>query len=406
MPPSRKAIRLFGAPLQAELIDRPNRYRVRARLNGRVVHAFMPNPGRMGELLLPGARLFLTEAPPRPAGAPRRKTKYNAVAVMRSGHPRLLDTHANNTVAEQLIRRRAIPAFREARVVAREVTRGRSRFDLMLKDGRGEYLVEVKSCNLVERGVALFPDAPTTRGKRHVEELAAIAAGGGVENRAAVLFLVHDPETRYLLPHIHADLDFSTTLCDVERRFPGAAAGEHDQFRLVAAAVTMNDDLSIEPEVREVPIPLHQLEGELADCGSYLILMRLPRLRRLVIGALGAILFPPGWYIYVGSARRGLYQRVARHRRRRKRLRRHIDYLRESAGFEDSFEIRSSRWDECRLAEEVRRQANSEIKRFGSSDCSCASHLFHFDDDPRRTRAFHDLLAMFRHAIGEPLPRS
>ncbi len=404
MPTSRKPIRLFHEPLRAPLIDRPNRYRVRVRLAGKVVHAFLPNPGRMGELLLPGADLFLIPAPPRSPGALPRKTKFNAVAVMRGGRPRLLDTHINNTIAEELIRRRAIPAFRDSHVIAREVTRGKSRFDLMLGDSRGEYLVEVKSCNLIEREVALFPDAPTTRGRRHVEELAAIAEGECDHNRAAVLFLIHGPETSLFLPHIHTDLDFSVTLCEVERRFPGAANGEHRKFRFVAAALTMNDDLSIEPEVKEIPIPLHRLDGELSDSGSYLILMHLPRRRRLAVGALGSILFRPGWYMYVGSARRGLSKRVARHRRKRKRMHWHIDYFRAAAHFEEAFPIRSSRRDECRLAEEVRRLAARPIDSFGSSDCSCSAHLFHFDDDPRQTRAFHDLLALFRHSIGEPLP--
>ncbi len=327
----------------------------------------------MGELLLPGVEIFIIPAPPRPVSAPARKTRFTAVAVAREGTVRLLDTHTNNRIAEALIDRGAIDSLRGSRIVRSEVTVGRSRFDFLLADRLGEFFCEVKSCNLIERRIALFPDAPTARGRRHVEELAKIAEHGG---RAALLFVVHDPHAERLLPDIHTDLDFAAALVDVEKRFPGAAAGTNERFRFLAAAITMNRDLSVTPSAKPVPIPL------------------------------GALVFPAGWYLYAGSAERGLSKRIARHKRLRKKMHWHIDYLRRKAEMIESFPIRSSRRDECLLAGAVGELAEEAVDRFGSSDCPCASHLFRFGVDPRGTRSFHDLIARFRHSIGEasPLP--
>ena len=382
VPPAEKAV----------FIDRPNRFLVRARLGNATVRASMPNPGRMGELLLPGVEVYLSDIGRRGG----RKTRYQAMAVRRGDSIRLLDTHRNNAVAEELIRRGAIPSLRDARVVRREVKHGRSRFDLLLDIDGDSMFLEVKSCSLIERGVALFPDAPTERGRRHVEELARITGEGG---RAGVLFVVHDFEAIAFLPHIHTDLPFARTLFETARRFPGAAACGNGRFRMIAAAIRMNEDLSVDGRVRELPIPMERLEGELEDRGSYLVFLRLPRKRRIEVGALGDVLFPVGFYAYAGSAEKNLQARIERHRRRRKRFHWHIDYLRDAAEWEEAFPFRSSKREECDVAGAVSKIADSEVARFGSSDCACRSHLFYFKKDPRATRRFQDLLAHFRNRV-------
>ncbi len=397
-------IRLLPEPIQATFVDRPNRYRLRARLSdNRIVHAFLPNPGRMAELLLPGTPISLIPAPDQPRGAPPRKTRFNAVAVKRGDSTRLLDTHLSNGITRELIERRSISALRDWKVIRQEVRVGRSRFDFELerrspvgKASHRTMLLEVKTCNLVENGVALFPDAPTNRGRRHLEELAELADGG---RPTGVLFLIQDPGATVFLPHWHTDPAFARSLFRIAARFPGATTGRHPHLLLTAAAIRTYPDLTVNPEVREVPILVDRLGRELADQGAYLILLRLARTRRLTVGALGSLLFPAGWYMYAGSAEVGLTARIERHRRTRKKLHWHIDYLRAAARFEEAFPVRSSRKDECDLAAALSDIEGSPVDRFGSSDCSCLTHLYCFDADPRVGRPFQDLIARFRHRV-------
>ena len=120
------------------------------------------------------------------------------------------------------------------------------------------------------------------------------------------------------------------------------------------------------------------------DSGVYLFALELGGSRSITIGALGRIRFEKGWYLYVGSARRGLSSRLARHERTGpgKPLKWHIDFLRAHARTVRSFPVPTRRDLECRLAREVRKLSTGMVPRFGSSDCSCPSHLFRLAGDP------------------------
>ncbi len=111
--------------------------------------------------------------------------------------------------------------------------------------------------------------------------------------------------------------------------------------------------------------------------GAYVLLIRLERRVHIQVGRLGRFVFEAGTYAYVGSAMNGLYARVARHRRREKKLRWHIDYLLEHGKVIDVFEFESIERQECQINERVRADWNSSfpVPRFGSSDCRCMSHL-------------------------------
>ena len=127
------------------------------------------------------------------------------------------------------------------------------------------------------------------------------------------------------------------------------------------------------------------------DGGAYLLVLHLARRRRRRIGSLGMLDFPGGYYVYVGSARRGLGARIARHERLRKKMRWHIDYLRPAADSLVSIPVRTRRDRECAIARKVRAIADDVTPRFGSSDCSCGSHLFYFSLDPLRREDFRTI---------------
>jgi sugar fermentation stimulation protein A len=151
----------------------------------------------------------------------------------------------------------------------------------------------------------------------------------------------------------------------------------------------------------DVPVDLPAADAVLQDSGAYLLIMKLPQECRLQAGSLGRIRLQPGWHIYVGSGKRNLGARIARHHRRRKKLHWHIDYLLARVNPADvtSLPIRSRHDLECELAKDVAAVAAGSTPGFGCSDCSCTSHLFRFVGNPLTDRRFLDLLLHYRHTV-------
>lgn len=367
----------FREPSKARFLSRPNRFLARCRLGRRTVQAFLPNPGRLRELLLPDAVLFLEHTP-----GTERATQYTVAAVERDGAPVMLHTHVNNAVALRLLREGRVPGLEEAEVVRAEVPFGRSRFDFLLRRNGRELFLEVKSCTLFGRRVAAFPDAVTTRGRRHLEELAALRSS---RRSGAVLFLVHTPRVSAFMPEYHTDPEFARTLLAVRSK-----------VEVIPLAVEWSRSLRLQGAVRRLPVPWKTVERENGDRGCYLLVLRLARGTRIEVGSLGRRVFPAGYYLYVGSARKGLAARTARHRRLRKKKFWHIDFLRQACTFEEVLPIRTRDDLECRLARATRKIADGEVPGFGASDCGCASHLFHMKTDPMDRPSFHGILQYFR----------
>jgi sugar fermentation stimulation protein A len=372
-----------GAPfftdiLHAAFVGRPNRFVIECGLKGRTVRAYLPNPGRLWELLLPGRTVYLT----RLRYSPERKLRYLCVAVEREGIPILLHTHVNNEVARTLIERDAVPGLEGAVVIRPEAQVGNSRFDFLLSRDGEEMLLEVKSCTLVGRRIAMFPDAVTERGTKHLRELAALSEKG---RRAAVLFVVHWPKAEYFLPEHHTDLEFSRTLLAVK-----------DRVMVRALSIGWERDLSLGPSVRSLAIPWNLIERESHDRGSYVVILRLRRDRVIEAGSLGKRKFRKGYYLYAGSAKANLTKRIERHRRLTKNLFWHIDCLRQHADWCVGLPVRTADDLECRIAQALARISDWTVPGFGCSDCSCESHLFGMDGDPIRKPEFIDLLMHFR----------
>jgi sugar fermentation stimulation protein A len=327
--------------------------------------------------------LYLTcEDEPASTPSSNRKTKYTVLAVERDGRPVFLHTHLTNTVARFLIERKLIPELAGVEVVRAEYPVGNSRFDFLLRDGRRQIYLEVKSCTLYGNGVAMFPDAVTERGQRHLVELASLRSRG---IRPCVLFLVHTPEVQWFMPDYHTDLNFSRTLLDVRNK-----------VEIHPVAVQWNSDLSLGPRVKRIEIPWRYLRREVEDRGSYLLLLRLDKGRRVRIGGLGTFSFRRGYYVYVGSAMRNLRARLARHSRRRKTLHWHIDYLRQVTSGPVTLPIRSSLRQECEVAQAFAEILEPGPTGFGSSDCKCATHLFRRETNPLELPSFHTVLQQFR----------
>ena len=370
-------MKLFGPTEKAIFLRRPNRFVLICNLNGKVIKAFLPNPGRLWELLLPRAVLYLEKS-----SQPDRKLSYTVVAVEREGHPVMAHTHRTNDLVEHLLRKGMLPTLEGAEIVRREIQHGNSRFDFLLKRGKEEIYLEVKSCTLFGGHVAMFPDAVTARGKKHVEELAELRRRG---ISAAVVFLICWPKAEFFLPDYHTDLEFSRTLWAARKK-----------MSILLVSLEVSPDFSVTSNVKLLEIPWAILEKEGEDRGSYILILRLPVKKEIEVGKLGKIRFKKGYYLYAGSARKNLTRRLERHRRERKKLFWHIDYLRAHADFHLALPIRASDPLECELADALKKISDWQVPNFGSSDCSCKSHLFGMGEDPIRTRDFISLLQYFR----------
>jgi sugar fermentation stimulation protein A len=358
--------------------SRPNRFVVRCTVGEKLVRAYLPNPGRLHELFLPKARLFLVPQEVRPG----RKIPYLVVAVERDSRPIMLHTHANNRVAKHLIEESGIPGLEHAVVLKQEHTIGHSRFDFLIRHRSRDMVLEVKSCTLFGNRIAMFPDAVTARGKRHLLELAGLAGSGMA---TAVLFIVHSPDPRYFMPDYHTDLEFSRTLLAVK-----------DRVMIRAMGIEWKRDLSLGSSVRELRIPWETIEREAQDRGSFIVVLHLARDRRIRTGELGPISYPKGFYCYVGSAPDNLSRRVAQHQRKRKRPIKDIDHLREQAVVTAVLPVRASADLTCSIADALRTIADFSIPSFGSAACGCNSHLFSMAEDPLHSPLFIKTLLYFR----------
>ncbi len=118
--------------------------------------------------------------------------------------------------------------------------------------------------------------------------------------------------------------------------------------------------------------------------GIYCLIIKLNRGRNIQVGRLGAFPFIPGFYVYVGSAQTNLTQRIERHLRRGKKAHWHIDYLLRYGKVVDFCMFAGKKQEECTLSRELEKIKGAiiPVKGFGSSDCSCTSHLHFFQDDP------------------------
>jgi len=184
----------------ARFIKRLHRFGAEIEINGQHHTAHMPNPGRMRELLVPDARIFVLHAP-----SPHRKTAYSLLAVEYNGLLVSLDSTLPNRFMPEMIGNSLFPPFEHCHVTGREITFEDSRLDLAAECNGKKVLIEIKSCTLVENGHAMFPDAPTTRGARHMNTLAMAVEQG---YRAASVIVVQRPDAVCFSPNRLTDPAF------------------------------------------------------------------------------------------------------------------------------------------------------------------------------------------------------
>lgn len=189
----------------AAFVRRLNRFAALMTVDGEEVLVHVANSGRLAELLTAENRMLL--APARPDA--ERKTAYDLALVEVDDVLVSADARLPNGIVKEAIERGRIAALSTYREIATEVRYHDSRLDLVLSGPEGRCYVEVKSVTLVENGAALFPDAPTERGRKHVATLQRAREQG---HMAAVVFVVQRPDAYSFSPNVDADPRFAAAL--------------------------------------------------------------------------------------------------------------------------------------------------------------------------------------------------
>ena len=205
----------FPPLVEGRFIRRLNRFAALVDVDRQEHTAHVPNSGRLGELLVAGCRVLLAPASPSASasaavvGGAARKTAYDLALVdTGGGNLSSIDARLPNKLLAEALAAGRLPQFAAYPVIRPEQTYGESRLDFLLEaaapadrpDG-GCYL-ETKSATLVVDGVAMFPDAPTARGVKHLRSLMAARAAG---YRAAVVFVIQRSDAGAFAPHDAAD---------------------------------------------------------------------------------------------------------------------------------------------------------------------------------------------------------
>ena len=221
---------------EARFLSRPNRFIAHVELDGEEEVVHVKNTGRCRELLIPGARVWLEEGK-----NPDRKTRWDLIAVLKGNRLINMDSQVPNQVAREWLEAGGL--FPRADRIQPEYTYGNSRFDLYAEAEGRKILMEVKGVTLEEEGVVRFPDAPSQRAVKHLEELVRAREEG---YETYVFFVIQMKDVKYFTPNRETHPEFAQAL---ER---AAAAG----VKILAY------DCRVEPDRLEAADPVPVVLGD------------------------------------------------------------------------------------------------------------------------------------------------
>lgn len=190
--------------VKGRFLARPNRFVAYVEIDGREEICHVKNTGRCRELLVQDCTVYLDKAK-----NPDRKTKYDLVAVEKGQRLINMDSYAPNIAAGEFLTKN----FPEC-IIKPEYTYGKSRFDFYIEDNIRKILLEVKGVTLEQDGVVMFPDAPTERGLKHVNELISCIKDG---YEAYLLFVIQMDKVKYFTPNYGTHPEFGKALKKASR---------------------------------------------------------------------------------------------------------------------------------------------------------------------------------------------
>lgn len=205
----------YEKTIRAEFIERENRFIATVQFeNGDIVKVHVKNTGRCKELLVPGCTVYLEDFEGRMG---TRKMQYSLIAVEKGKLLINMDSQAPNKVVKEALEsgRIILPGMEKCyNVIKPEKTYGNSRFDFYVESGQEKAFIEVKGVTLEESGFARFPDAPTERGLKHINELVEAAEAG---YRAYIIFVIQMKEMHTFGPNYDTQPEFGKALIRAEK---------------------------------------------------------------------------------------------------------------------------------------------------------------------------------------------
>lgn len=193
---------LYSNIQQGYFLSRPNRFIAHVEINGVTEICHVKNTGRCRELLTERAVVYVQQHDDS-----KRKTKYSLIAVRKGNLLINMDSQApNKAVAEWLTEKQP---FGEIRVMKPECRHGNSRFDFYLETEKRKIFIEVKGVTLENDGIAMFPDAPTARGVKHLQELTDCLQQG---YEAVAIFVIQFTGAKLFKPNYATHPEFAQAL--------------------------------------------------------------------------------------------------------------------------------------------------------------------------------------------------
>jgi len=193
---------------QGKFISRPNRFIANVEIDGQINVTHVKNTGRCKELLISDAAVFLEET-----DNPNRKTKYDLISVYKGDKLINMDSNAPNKVFYEWVRESGF--FKDITFIKPESKFGNSRFDFYIETQNRKIYIEVKGVTLEENGVVMFPDAPTERGIKHINELCGCVSEG---YDAYIIFIIQMKDVKYFTPNYKTHNAFGEALKTAQKQ--------------------------------------------------------------------------------------------------------------------------------------------------------------------------------------------
>ena len=191
---------IYNSITKGKFQKRPNRFISNVLINGKSEVCHVKNTGRCQELLTENANVILEIS-----NNPNRKTKYDLIAVYKGTRLINMDSQAPNKIVYEYLKEQ----FGDKYIIKPEYKIGNSRIDFYMENSENKVFIEVKGCTLEKNNIALFPDAPTERGTKHLNELIELKKQGYI---TAVLFVIQMENIKYFTSNNKNDPIFSETL--------------------------------------------------------------------------------------------------------------------------------------------------------------------------------------------------
>lgn len=218
---------------EAVFIKRPNRFIAHVLLHGKEEIVHVRNTGRCREILIEGTKVILEASK-----NPNRKTAYSLIAAYKGNMLINIDSQVPNRVVFDGIKENKIKFLSGVDYLKREAVYGNSRFDIYFEKNANKGYIEVKGVTLEDNGIAMFPDAPTERGRKHLIEMANAVSEG---YEGYVIFLIQLKGVKYFTPNVNMDPEFAKAL---------SYCAEKGVKVLAYDSIVKEDEIAISQEVK------------------------------------------------------------------------------------------------------------------------------------------------------------